>query len=100
MVFLLSSLIFSFSPFIESLRPRGWAEQFLLSLLLFSLGGPCKTIFLSVIPSSVSASVFYTGASINEIINRPSLIFFSFFGDVSDMINSIFYHMKSHHSHS
>ena len=63
------SLIYSFSPFMESLLPQGQDEQ---SLLL--LDGPCKSIFLSVIRSSCSASVFCVGTSITEIISPPSLM--------------------------
>ena len=78
----------------ESRLPQGWAEQSLLEFTtVLLLDGPCKSIFLSVISSSASASLFYIAASITEIINRPSMIII-FLGDVSDMINSIFYHMK------
>ena len=84
----------------ESRLPQGWAEQSLLEFTtVLLLDGPCKSIFLSVISSSASASLFYIAASITEIINRPSMIII-FLGDVSDMINSIFYHMKSHRNHS
>ena len=40
------------------------------------LDDPCKLIFLTVVPSSASAFVFYIGASITEIRNGPSLIIF------------------------
>ena len=53
----------------------GWiVSEFAFVLLL---DGSCVSIFLSVIASSAFASVVYIGASITEIINRPSLIFFS-----------------------
>ena len=93
--FPLSSLIFSPPSIygVSTASESGWtvSTEFIIFLLL---DGSCKSIFPSIIPSSASASVFYIGASINEIINRSSLIIIFFFGDASDMINSISYHVK------
>ena len=96
-----SSLIFFFFSIcgVCSASGLGWTVSAEFTIVLL-LDGPCKSIFLSIIPSSVSASVFYIGASITKIINRPSMTINFFFGDVSDIINSIFYHMKSHCNHS
>ena len=67
---------FFFFPFMESLYCLGLLSD-----------GPYRSIFLSVVPSSASASVLYIEASITEIINRPSLIIIIiiFLGDVSNM---------------
>ena len=75
-----SSLIFFFFSIcgVSSASGLGWTVSAEFTIVLL-LDGPCKSIFLSIVPSSVSASVFYIGASITKIINRPSMTINFFF---------------------
>ena len=75
-----SSLIFFFFSIcgVSSASGLGWTVSAEFTIVLL-LDGPCKSIFLSIVPSSVSSSVFYIGASITKIINRPSMTINFFF---------------------